>query len=225
MIIRYLGHSSFYVSSSKGTALVLDPYSDYLPYKFPNLEADVVVVSHEHRDHSAVRRVGGSPVVVKRTTDFPVEHEVPIKRTGETLKFMGLPTCHDDMAGRRRGPNTIWHFFWEGIHFVHLGDLGHLLTDQQLFTLGKADVLFLPVGGKTTLGPAEAGLVINQLNPNLVFPMHYLTPGLEDFGLCDSPLEAFLSRMTRVEDQASMAYEVDLARLPMQTKIVLLKYE
>ena len=97
-------------------------------------------------------------------------------------------------------------------------------VESSVFLI-PADVLFLPVGGKTTLGPAEAGLVINQLNPNLVFPMHYLTPGLEDFGLCDSPLEAFLSRMTRVEDQASMAYEVDLARLPMQTKIVLLKYE
>ena len=91
--------------------------------------------------------------------------------------------------------------------------------------LVPADVLFLPVGGKSTLGPAEAGLVINQLNPNLVFPMHFLTPGIEDLGLCDSPLDAFLSRMSRVDDQASMAYEVDLARLPMQTKIVLLKYE
>lgn len=225
MIIRYLGHSSFYISSSKGTAIVLDPYSDYIPYKFPNIEADIVVISHEHRDHNADHRVNGGPVVVKRTAQFPVEHEVPVKRTGEKLAFHGIPTWHDNFAGRRRGPNTVWHFFWEGIHFVHLGDLGHLLTDQQVSQIGKADVLFVPIGGKSTLGPAEAGLVINQLNPNLVFPMHYQTQPLEDFGLCESPLEAFLQRMSNIEDQASMAYEVELARLPAQTKIVLLKYE
>jgi L-ascorbate metabolism protein UlaG (beta-lactamase superfamily) len=223
MIIRYLGHSSFFLTSPKGAAVVIDPYSDYVPFSFPNLEADVVVVSHEHRDHNAIRRVQGTPVVVKRTADFPVEHEVPIKRTGETLKFMGLPTFHDNFGGRRRGPNTVWHFFWDGVHFVHLGDLGHLLTDQQVQQLGKADVLFLPVGGKSTLGPAEAGLVINQLNPNLVFPMHFQTPGLEDLALCDTPLEAFLSRMARVEDQATTAYEVDQAKLPMQTTIILLR--
>ena len=223
MLIRYLGHSSFYLTTPKRAAVVIDPYSEYVPFSFPNLEADVVVVSHEHRDHNAVRRVQGSPVVVKRTADFPVEHEVPIKRTGEILTFMGLPTFHDNFGGRRRGPNTVWHFFWDGVHFVHLGDLGHLLTDQQVQQLGKADVLFLPVGGKTTLGPAEAGLVINQLEPNLVFPMHFQVPGMEDLALCDSLLEAFLSRMARVEDQAASTFEVDQARLPQQTTIILLR--
>lgn len=225
MNLRYLGHSSFYIASGKGTRIVLDPYSEYIPYRFPSLEADIVVVSHEHRDHNASYRVLGEPAVVKRTANFPVEHEIPVSRTGERMTFYGVPTWHDKVGGRRRGPNTVWHWYWEGIHFCHLGDLGHLLTDQQVAAIEKVDVLFVPVGGKTTLTPTEAALVIQQLTPNLVFPMHFRTPGIEDLGLADEPLEAFTSRHDNVEDASTMAVELDLARLPMRTKVVLLKYE
>lgn len=225
MIVRYLGHACFWVNTGKSTSVILDPYADYIPYQFPPMESDIVVCSHEHRDHSAVHRVNGNPMVVKRTAEFESEFEIPVQRTGETLTFVGLPTHHDNYSGRKRGPNTIWHFYLEGIHFAHLGDLGHLLTDAQLQRLGKIDVLFIPVGGKETIDPTEAVLVMNQLTPRLVFPMHYKTPAIEDHGLCDFTLEDFTSRCSNVEDAATMAMEVDLARLPTSTKVVILKHE
>src|SRR5438552_532821 len=127
MLVRYLGHSSFYVKSRKGTEIILDPYGSNVRLNFPALSADLVLISHEHADHNAHWRVNGNPLVLKRTANFPVEHEIPVKRTGETLTFYGLPTFHDRFSGRRRGPNTIFHWYMEGVHFVHLGDLGHLL--------------------------------------------------------------------------------------------------
>lgn len=225
MIVRYLGHSSFWISSSKATSVVIDPYGTHIPYNFPPLESDVVVISHEHRDHNADYRVGGSPAIVKRTHDFMCEQEICVARTDETLTFHGLPTFHDNFSGRRRGPNTVWHWFWEGVHFVHLGDLGHLLTDQQLKILGKVDVLFIPVGGKITLNPTEASLVISQLEPRLVFPMHYLTPQIESHGLAEFTLKDFAAKMSSVEDAATMAMDIELARLPTQTKVMLLRHE
>lgn len=164
-------------------------------------------------------------MVVKRTHDFICEQEMVIQRTKEQLTFHGIPTFHDNFQGRRRGPNTVWHFYWEGIHFCHLGDLGHLLTDQQVKIIGKVDVLFCPVGGKITLNPTEATLVINQLNPKVVFPMHYLTPGIESLGLAEFPLSEFTAKMSTVEDAATMAIDLELARLPLQTKVILLKHE
>ena len=225
MVVRYLGHSSFWISSTKGTSVVVDPYGSHIPYNFPPLEADVVVVSHEHRDHNADFRVNGKPMLVKRTHDFICEQEMTVARTGEVLTFHGIPTFHDNFQGRRRGPNTVWHWYWEGIHFCHLGDLGHLLTDQQVKIIGKVDVLFVPVGGKITLNPTEATLVINQLTPKVVFPMHYLTPQIESHGLAEFPLSEFTSKMSTVEDAASMACDIELARLPSQTKVMLLKYD
>ncbi|MDO5295107.1 MAG: MBL fold metallo-hydrolase [bacterium] len=224
MFVRYLGHSSFYINTQKGTRIIIDPYSEYIPYEFPPLEADVVVMSHEHRDHNAAYRVKGSPMIVKRTSPHPMEHEFTIQRTKESFTFYGLPTNHDNYNGRRRGPNTVWHCFIEGVHFVHLGDLGHILNPEQLEAIGKADVLFVPVGGKTTLNPAEAGLVINQLNPNLVFPMHYLTQEIFTKGLAENTLEDFLIRMQDVDDQSTMAYDLSQETLPEGPRVIVLKY-
>ncbi|MCR5661016.1 MAG: MBL fold metallo-hydrolase [bacterium] len=226
MFVRYLGHSSFYIRNAQGVSVLFDPFSNYIPYKFPSIEADVVVLSHEHRDHNAVQRVEGSPLVVKRTmVQYPTELELNIPRNNEKLTFYGVPSFHDNFNGRRKGPNTIWHFYWEGLHFVHLGDLGQILTDDQINDIGKADILFVPVGGKTTLGPAEAGLVINQLHPNLVFPMHYLTPAVMNLGLCENTLDDFLGRMGNIKEMGSMSMDLDMAKLPPGPDIIVLNYE
>ncbi|MCA9795489.1 MAG: MBL fold metallo-hydrolase [Candidatus Eremiobacteraeota bacterium] len=224
MNVRYLGHASFRVASTKGTVVVLDPYGTHIPYEFPPLDADVVVISHEHRDHNADFRVNGNPMIIKRTHDFQCENELTIPRTGETLTFHGIPTHHDNYQGRKRGPNTVWHWFWEGIHFAHLGDLGHILTDMQQKIIGKVDVVFLPVGGKETIDPTEAVLVINQLEPKIVFPMHYKTPQVENHDLCEFGIEDFTSKMSNVEDAATMATDVELARLPSETKVIILRH-
>lgn len=63
-------------------------------------------------------------MLVKRTHDFQCEQEVMVQRTKETLTFHGLPTFHDNFNGRRRGPNTVWHWYWEGIHFAHWAATG-----------------------------------------------------------------------------------------------------
>ncbi len=224
MNVRYLGHSAFWIASSKGSSVVVDPYSQRIPYELPPLEPDVVLVSHEHHDHNAYYRFTNDPMLVKRSHDFAAETELNIQRTGETLTFYGIPSFHDDQEGRRRGPNTIWHWFWEGVHFVHLGDIGHLLTEEQLQTLGKVDVAFVPVGGKETLDPTAASLLVSQLDPRIVFPMHYLTPELGEGPLCEYPLEAFIEKMGNVEDAATMAVDIELALLPAQTKVICLRH-
>jgi len=226
MNVRYMGHCSFLVNSSKGSSIVTDPYGIHLPYIFPPVSADVVLISHEHQDHNADWRVGGTPVVVKRTTEFPVEHEVPIKRNRENITFQGIPTYHDKHFGRRRGPNTTWVWHMEGVRYVFLGDIGHVLTEKQIQAIGgDADVLFLPVGGLTTVGPTEAALIVNQLTPKIVLPMHYLTPKIEHYNLAQDPLETFLNKMEKVEMTYTMSIDIDLARLPARTKVMVLKYE
>lgn len=224
MNVRYLGHAAFWVNSSKGSSAIIDPYSQRLPYNLPQLEPDVVLVSHQHHDHNAYYRFENDPMLVKRGHDFAAECELNITKTDEKLVFYGMPTFHDDQGGRRRGPNTVWHWYWEGIHFAHFGDIGHMLTDEQLETLGKTDVIFLPVGGKETIDPSTATLLINQLDPRIVFPMHYKTDELGDTPLCEYPLSAFCDKMSNVEDAATMAVDIELARLPAQTKVICLRH-
>lgn len=224
MNVRYIGHASFWVSSSKGTSVVIDPFSQRLPYQLPPLEPDVVLVSHEHHDHNAYYRFTNNPMLLKRSHDFPMESELNIASSGEKITFYGLPTFHDDQQGRKRGPNTVWHWFWEGIHFAHFGDIGHLLTEEQSKALGKLDVIFLPVGGKETLDPSTAALFINQIDPRVVFPMHYQTDEMGENPLTEYPLSAFVEKMGNVEDAQTMAVDLELARLPAQTKVICLRH-
>ncbi len=225
MVVRYLGHSCFYLNSMKGTQILIDPYGTSVPYEFPPITADVILITHEHRDHNAAFRVGGSPLIVKRTSDFIVEHELHIKRTGELLIFKGIPTHHDKFSGRRKGPNTVFYWFMEGLGVCHLGDLGHTLTDQQAQMLKDVDILFLPVGGGTVLDPTEAVLVMNQLNPKLVFPMHFVTPETEFMALAKEPLESFTTRVEAAEHLHTMAMNVELGRMPTRSKVVILDYK
>lgn len=225
MYIQYLGHSCFYFNSAKRVKIVIDPYGKNIPYRFPEINADVVVMTHEHYDHNAYHRVGGNPQIVKRTADFSVEHEIHIDDKKELIIFSGIPTYHDSAGGKKKGPNTVFSWFMDGIKFCHLGDLGHLLDDQQTKKISKPDVLFIPVGGNITLDSTEATLVINQLKPSLVFPMHYKTKYIEDKNLADEELDSFLSKMSLVERLDTDGIEIDKIKLPGEAKVIVLRYE
>ena len=60
-----------------------------------------------------------------------------------------------------------------GLSVVHLGDLGHLLSEEQAAALRGCDALLIPVGGTYTLDAAGAAAVVQQLQPRVVIPMHY----------------------------------------------------
>lgn len=177
MLIKWLGHSAFYLQSSKGSRVVIDPYSNLrVKRDLPKVEADVVLVSHEHADHNAVWLVEGDPIVIRRTGDFIVEREIPMKRTGELLTFRGYPSYHDKYNGKRYGDNTIWEFYMDNIHVVHLGDIGHLLRETELHYIKSADLLFVPIsGGNYTVDAREATVIVDQLKALMVIPMHYKT--------------------------------------------------
>ena len=84
-----------------------------------------------------------------------------------------VSTFHDDQGGALRGTNTIRRFTAEGLSVVHLGDLGHTLSPEQVADVGHCDVLLTPVGGYFTIGAAEAKAVADALGAAVVVPMHY----------------------------------------------------
>ena len=111
-----------------------------------------------------------------------------------------MPTFHDPQQGAARGPNTVWVIDFGTARVVHLGDLGHLLTPDQVAAIGRVDLLLIPVGGYFTIGPEEARQVVAQLRPRVVIPMHYRTeqtnPAIARFL---QPVEAFTRFFPDVE--------------------------
>ena len=154
--LRWNGHACFSLTCRDFT-VVFDPYeNDYVPGFGPlDLEADLVLCSHGHGDHSAAH-------VVKQ-------------RQGGTNPFTitEIHTFHDPQGGALRGENTIRILEAGGLKAAHFGDLGCELTPTQLAELRGLDIAMIPVGGFYTIGPEEARALIDKLDARVVVPMHY----------------------------------------------------
>lgn len=173
MLIRYLGHSSFKVRGSEG-AVITDPYDNKaVGLELPRMSAEVVTVSHDHKDHNAADRVQGTS---DRKEPFVIDKPGEYEASG--VSVIGVQSFHDDKEGAERGENIIYVFKLDDIWVCHLGDLGHTLSNSQVKQIGQIDVLMVPVGGKYTIGPKKALKVIESLSPSLVIPMHYKQKGM-----------------------------------------------
>ena len=212
MKVKWLGHACFLITSRDGLIVITDPYAvgggiNYSPIKET---ADVVVVSHDHDDHSNVSTVQGKPEVVKGSG----------KKTAKGIQFKGIATYHDDSQGKRGGANTVFRFDVDDTRLCHLGDLGHVLSPEQVTEIGAVDILFVPVGGFFTIDAPVASQVCDQLKPKIVIPMHFKTPK------CAYPIagvEDFLKGKKNVRKVGGSEVEFERGKLPAVTEIVLLQ--
>jgi len=156
-------HSCFLIETNK-VRIVTDPYNPYIGFTLPeNLTADIVTVSHHHKDHAEISAIKGSPKIVEKPGMFEFDR----------CAITGIKSFHDNESGKLRGENTIFVIETGNKKICHLGDLGHLLDQNTLSEIGEIDVLFVPVGGTFTIGPEEAVEITEAINPKLVIPMHY----------------------------------------------------
>jgi L-ascorbate metabolism protein UlaG (beta-lactamase superfamily) len=210
MQIQWFGQSAFRLAAGDRTVFI-DPLGDVaalaarggLKLEYPPIEgvgADLLLVTHEHADHNGVDRIEGEPVVLRSTAgrlDSPI---------GEVV---AIASEHDDEAGTRRGPNTIFAFDLDGARVAHFGDFGQrALRDEQAAAIGDVDLVFLPVGGSATIDAAQAAAVAERLQPRWIVPMHYRTHRVDFL----DPADAFLERMANVAHLDQPAF--DTAELP-----------
>ena len=209
MRIEWFGQSAFRLTDGS-TTVFIDPFADMTPildrgtrWDYPaitGVEADLLLVTHEHLDHNGVEAVGGDPVTLRSTCG---RLESPI---GEVL---GVASEHDDVAGIERGANTLFVFAFAGTRIAHLGDLGQRsLRAEQLSALGTVDLLFVPVGGGPTTGAEQAKDIAVATGARFIVPMHYKTERIDFL----EPVDAFADGAARTERLSSPAF--DLQSLP-----------
>ena len=198
MQIRWLGHATFLLSG-ESARVAIDPYGQFpgnrrLRFDYPPLEdidAELVLVTHEHRDHNAVEAVRGDPEVIRSSAGV---FESPI---GE---IVGIASEHDPRAGTQRGANTIFCFTLDGVRCCHLGDFGQSeLRAEQREAIGDVEVLFVPVGGGPTVDGEQAAELVAQIGPSVVVPMHYATPAVDFLEGPEAFLEAVSGRVQQVD--------------------------
>lgn len=152
--VTWLGHSCFLLEA-EGFRIVLDPYHDVQGLKDVHADADAIYCSHDHFDHGFTDNIRLSG---REENPFAVTE---------------VPTFHDDQGGKLRGNNMVRKFIAGGVSVAHLGDLGHLLSSEQLQALGHCDAILIPVGGYYTIDAAAAKAVADAIGAPVVVPMHY----------------------------------------------------
>ncbi len=180
--IRWHGQSFFEITTTKGTNIVLDPHA-IEEYPRVQVKADLLLMSHLHDDHTQTHVVDNFMKLKPDETVFNALKKVGDKeefnkqdKTVKDVKVRDVLVYHDDMQGIKRGKNGVWVIEADGLKIVHLGDLGHMLTEDQIKKIGEVDILLIPIGGVYTINGIDAQKVVEQLKPkHYVIPMHYGT--------------------------------------------------
>ena len=216
MNIVWHGQSFFEIvakdKESKELKIVIDPFDESIGLKVPKTEARILLITHQHPDHSNKKAISNSAFLIEE----PGEYEI----NGVHIK--GIPVFHDDVQGKERGEVIAYVIETEDIRICHLGDFGQKeLTSEQLDQLGDIDILMVPIGGVYTIDAKGASKIISQIEPKLVIPMHYQIPKLK---LKLNSLEQFLKEMGSSVVEPQKKLKIKSFNLPKEkTEIAVLE--
>lgn len=225
--IRWHGQSMFEIVTPAGTRIVTDPHAiDAFGRK--NVQADLILISHRHNDHTQIGVIENwkkAKIVQGLKGDGKkLDWNLIDEKAGKDVHLRTVGTYHDTTFGVERGKNAVFVMEVDGLRIVHLGDLGHLLTEEQVKRIGPVDVLMIPIGGVYTLNGSEAKEVVKQLKPRkYIVPMHYGVKVYQDLLPADEFLDEQKRENVRRLDKNELI--VDAAFKPKEPVIVLLHWD
>ena len=198
MKFQALGHACFAVTTKEGTCVLFDPFEDGIGYPVPRVRADIVCLSHDHYDHNNAAAADGSPQILRTTAEASFGG----------VRIFGVPCFHDDAHGALRGENIIFIMEADGMRIAHMGDIGHMLSKEQIAAIGPIDVLMIPVGGTFTVDADGAAQLVREIKARVTVPMHYQTARLT-LGKQLAPLSDFIGYFTNVTELETDTFAIE----------------
>ncbi len=210
MDIIWYGQACFKVKG-KNTTLIIDPFdSEFIGLKLPrDMEADIALKTHDHGDHNNLKVVTGEPVLITGPGEYDIRG----------VAITGVSVFHDKEQGAQRGKNTVYHINIDGLNIVHLGDIGHTLSQEQIEEIGSCDILMVPVGSVYTIDAKDASEIVSQLEPSIILPMHYGISGLK---VELEPVENFLKEMAVGNFTPQPKLSITKEKLPEEPQVIVL---
>jgi L-ascorbate metabolism protein UlaG (beta-lactamase superfamily) len=205
----------------KEAVVVADPYQSVVGPTGRGISGDIVTFSHPDdapvargKPKGKLSRDGTTLIPTSLESAFvldgPGEYEV------KEVLVTGVRTYRDDARGAENGKGVAFAVEVDGVHTIHLGEIGHLLSEEKLGDIGSVDIACVPVGGVLT--PTKAAALIAQLDPKIVVPMTLC----EDDSDCAEALAKFFHEMG-AEPITQPKVSVTASSLPDETMTVLLE--
>jgi hypothetical protein len=172
MIISYQGVQSIKIQFGD-MILAFDPVSKKSNFRASNFGADIALISVNHPDMNGVDQVnrGERQAFI---INGPGEYEI------QGVFVKGLPSSSYYDNSKRI--NTIYTVNFENMNLCFLGALDDLnIPTQTKAGIEGVDILFVPIGGKGTLYPADAYKFAVSLEPSVIIPMNYDEKTLQAF--------------------------------------------
>jgi L-ascorbate metabolism protein UlaG (beta-lactamase superfamily) len=186
--LKWLGHASFRIKA-EGKMTYVDLYGTD-----PCEKADLVLVTHSHRDHCDVSRIKkarkqGTIVIAPEDCVSKIGGSVKTLKPGQeaTVGSIVVKAVEAYNYKRFRSPGNPFHPKGTGVGYLitaeggtiyHAGDTDFIPEMKQL---GHVDVALLPSGGTYTMDNAEAAEAALAISPRIVVPMHRWDTDPEDF--------------------------------------------
>lgn len=224
MEITWYGGSCVRLRGREGV-VAADAYRSIVGPTGRGLTADIITYSHVEdpaaggrspRETGMTSRRLGVPVPSSLETAFsldsPGEYEV------HGIMITGVRTYRDAERGAQRGLSTAFVYELDGLHAAHLGDVGHVLSQETLGELGQMDIACLAIG--PSLGASQAAELVAQLDASIVVPL----PASADPAASEADLERFLKEMSVTSPVPVPRLSVTISTLPSETTVVLLEH-
>lgn len=204
MDVTFLGAGCVRLSG-KNLNVVCDPYGDDAGLGKLSAKADVTL----HTALEGLGHIDGAMAI-----DGPGEYEV------KGAMITGVPAqLHIDEDGHR---DTVFSVIIDGVNVVVTGNIAGKLDNKQVETLGKVDILVVPVGGTgLTLDAEGAAAVVAQLEPSYVIPVHF-DDGVSKYPMPQDKVELFLKEMG-ANPEPETKFRVNAKEMPEETQVVLLQ--
>ncbi len=178
MTISWFGLSSFKITG-RDITIITDPFGSGTGLTAVRGAADVVICSNPNLDWcNNFSSITGSPFLITGPGEYDIKETFIIGTAGENKEL---------------GATTIYSIEVEGIRIAFLGPVKQAqLTDEQKEVLEGSDIVLVPVGGKQILDFEVGAKIATQLEPFIIVPHSYKTPGLS---LSLDKLDKFLQEM------------------------------
>ena len=197
MQITWLGHGTFQFQLPTGEVILMDPWTDGNP-SYPAshriARVDALCITHGHFDHihdavPLARQFSPEVVAIYETCHWleskGVKNTRPMNKGGaQTIGRVSVTMTHAvHSCGILDGDHIIYGGeaagyvlrFEDGRSLYFSGDTGAFSDMRLIATLYNPELAFLPIGDLFTMGPRQAAVACQMIQPKRVVPMHFGT--------------------------------------------------